>query len=77
MTSVNINCIYKGEKEGMNFEIRFGQEGESCNEEKAACIYLLPFVKEAMEKAIRQAENKDQPKIETSLDGGPSIVTLD
>ena len=72
------------EKEGgIDFEIRFGQDENPTTEEKAAAVYMMPYMRQAFEKAIEEAEAKakaiaeKQPKIEETIDGGPKIITLD
>lgn len=80
MTSVILSCKHNQAEGGIDFEIRFGQDENPTNEEKAAAVYFMPFVKQAFEKAIAEAEAKtkeQQPKIEETLDGGPKIITLD
>lgn len=64
----------------MEFQVKFGQEGEPSLEEKAAAVFIMPYVKNALETALRDAEEgakKKEPKIEETLDGGPKIITLD
>jgi len=81
MTSVILSCKFNQEAGGIDFEIRFGQDENPTNEEKAAAVYLMPYIKQAFEKAIQDAEAKAKeqqgPKIEETLDGGPKIITLD
>lgn len=81
MTSVILNCKLNEKEGGIDFDIRFGQDENPTNEEKAAAVYLMPYVRQAFEKAIEDAEAKTKAqqaaKIEETLDGGPKIITLD
>lgn len=81
MTSVILSCKLNEKEGGIDFEIRFGQDENPTNEEKAAAVYLMPYVRQAFDKAIADAEEKTKaqegPKIEETLDGGPKIITLD
>jgi hypothetical protein len=86
MTSVMIQCKFETENKGMDFEIRMSQDENVCNEEKSAAMFLLPYVQKALELALEDANKKlggqviDKPaegEIVTSIDGGPTIVTLD
>lgn len=86
MTSVMIQCKFDQEGKGMDFEIRMSQDESVCNEEKSAAMFLLPYAQKALELALADANEKlggrviEKPAesvIETALDGGPTIVTLD
>ena len=86
MTSVMVQCKYDQEGKGMDFEIRMSQDESVCNEEKSAAMFLLPYVQKALELGMDDANKKlggtivEKPAesvIKTSLDGGPTIVTLD
>lgn len=80
MTSVTLSCKHNAEGGGIDFEIRFGQDENPTNEEKAAAVYFMPYIKQAFEKGIADAEEKtkakSEPKIEETIDGGPKIITL-
>lgn len=81
MTNIIVSCKKNEENSGIDFEISFGQQGDPSNEEKAAAIYLMPFVKNAVEVALREAEEKakeqNKPSISETVDNGPKIITLD
>lgn len=84
MTSVILNCKLNEKEGGIDFEIRFGQDDNPTTEEKAAAVYMMPYMRNAFEKAIEEAETKakaiaqkQEPKIEETIDGGPKIITLD
>jgi hypothetical protein len=83
MTSVILSCKHNQAEGGIDFEIRFGQDENPTNEEKAAAVYFMPYMKQAFEVAIKEAEAKtkqqqeEAPKIAETLDGGPKIITLD
>ena len=81
MTSITLSCKAE-ENKGVNFEIRFGQDENPTVEEKAAAVFLLPYVKEALERGLNDAEKgakakQEEQKIQKTIDGGPSIITLD
>lgn len=80
MTSVILTCKAT-EDAGMEFQIKFGQE-DPTNEEKSAALFMMPYVKNALELAMKEAEDRNKtaeegPKIDEPLDGGPKIITLD
>lgn len=87
MTSIIVS-FKQSEETGMDFDIRFGQEGEPTTEEKAAAVFFMPYVKKAVEDGIKEAEERtklaeekkkegSESKVQDSIDGGPSIITLD
>jgi len=62
MTSIILKCEMGKEKDGVDFQLHFGQEGEATVEEKSAAIFLMPYIKGALEMALQDAEKMAQQK---------------
>lgn len=73
MTSIIVECKTNPEGKGIDFNVRLAQDENPSEEEKMAALFLLPFVKEAFQKAMDKADEA-QKKME---EGGEksSIIT--
>ena len=60
MTNIIVSCTTNTEGKGIDFNVRLGQDENATEEEKMAALFLLPFVKEAFQKAMDAADQQQK-----------------